>query len=233
MTLGSTPRQSPNLNSMIQGASSAMGNVLTGIGQYGSDVVIGGQGRPIPFPFNQGLIAKSAEAGKQPLGSPQQVSMYIDMAKMAGITSPTAKPSLIHPIDMTDVPNYNDPQVWKKLVNNTATSRPQSQILLEQASKAKDFKKVGEILDNIPSTDPYKGSMEGLFRGSVPVADDFDTAVDMWNGQAHGSLPDMIKAQDTILKEAKVQLTPQELEKYRGNIDTIINLVQSRLRRQE
>ncbi len=260
MNLGKTPGQTPNLNSMFQGASDVMGNVLTGIGQYGSDALIGGQGRPIPFPFNRGIIAKSGQIGKVPLGSPQSNSMLMDMGMMAGLSAPQelgsnmvsrlatqSEPSLIHPIDSSTNFDYNNPDIWKNFVNKAANSRPTTQIQLEQAAAGNDLNKVGQILDNIPSNDPYKQSMETLFRKYVPVnqnpvaiksdvsdmVGDFDHAVDLWKGQYHSSFPNMMKAQQTILQEAKSQLTPAEFEHSKGNIDGMINIMQSRVRRLE
>lgn len=54
---------------------------------------MGGQGRPIPFPFNQGLIAKTGEAAKLPQGSPerqraiQQAMMMPIMGMSMGVSS--------------------------------------------------------------------------------------------------------------------------------------------------
>lgn len=46
--------------------------------------------------------------------------------------------------------------------------RPAHQVALEQAVNSGDYVKVGQILDSIPPTDAYKGTMESLFRKYVP-----------------------------------------------------------------
>lgn len=224
-----------NVRKGLTSMNSGMGDILTGIGKWGSENYIYDPKTNTPFP--SGFIGKSIQARKQPMGSPEQINSYINMAQMAGLTSPTG--SFIHPID--------NPQSISNVVQN---SRPIHQVLLEKAANSGDMKGVGQILDSIPANDPYKQSMEGLFRSSVPkgnisspqqtfpstsvpMHDDFDTAVDIIKGKSHGTLPDMNQAFETVKQEAQLQLTPQELEKHKGNIDKIIDLIQTRIRRQE
>ena len=49
-----------------------------------------------------------------------------------------------------------------------ADVRPPHQAAIEQAMKAKDYTKVKQILDAIPAGDPYKASMESLFKSILP-----------------------------------------------------------------
>lgn len=224
-----------NVRNGLSSMNTGMGNILTGIGKWGSENYIYDPKTNTPFPA--GFIGKSIQASRQPMGSPEQINSYINMAQMAGLNSPTA--SLIHPIDT--------PQAISNVVQN---SRPIHQVLLEKAASTGDFKGVGQILDSIPPTDPYKQPMEHIFRSTVPqgninvgeqmfpsttvpMHDDFDTAVDLIRGNVRGSLPDMNQAFETVKQEAQLQLTPAELEKHKGNIDKIIDLIQTRIRRQE
>lgn len=49
-----------------------------------------------------------------------------------------------------------------------ADGRPAHQAMLEEAMQAKDFEKIGNILDSIPEGDQYKQTMESVFRQYVP-----------------------------------------------------------------
>lgn len=53
-------------------------------------------------------------------------------------------------------------------IASLAGGRPAHQAALEQAANSKNWVKVGQILDSIPLDDPYKQSMESLFRKFVP-----------------------------------------------------------------
>jgi len=61
---------------------------------------------------------------------------------------------------------------------------------------------------------------------------DWDTAVDIYK-QSQGSVRDIHKAIDTIVSEAKRQLNPSIFDKYRNNIDILINKTQKLIKKEE
>lgn len=78
---------------------------------------------------------------------------------------------------------------------------------------------------------PQPKAPEAAVRNVVNPLDDFDHSVDLYKTNK-GSLNDVMAAHDTIMKEAHDQLTPQELNQMKGNTDSIITLIQQRLKNQ-
>lgn len=88
----------------------------------------------------------------------------------------------------------------------------------------------GGMAGNINST-PLPGTMNPNYPNLHPF-EDLDTAIDIVKGKVRGSIDDIMAAHDTVMSEAKRQLTPDELGKSLS-INNIINKLQQRIKPEE
>lgn len=84
-------------------------------------------------------------------------------------------------------------------------SRPSTQVQLEQANNAGDFKKVGEILDSIPADDPFKQSMESIFRPKVEAMTQRPLLDQLVAAQQSGDMETVKRITDQIRTEGTQQ----------------------------
>lgn len=117
------------------------------VGKWGSENYIYDPKTKTPFPA--GLIGKSIQTDRLPKGSTERKQAMFDTAMMPVMG----------------------------LSGGVQSSRPIHQVLLEKAANSGDMKGVGQILDAIPATDPYKASMERLFRPHVPQVKGASTSI--------------------------------------------------------
>lgn len=94
------------------------------------------------------------------------------------------------------------------------------------------LKNVGQNAGKIDDLAREVVGVTGLVNKSVPLTDDFDTAVDIVRGvggKNRASLDDTMKAIDTIKAEMAQQMTPGELAKNKS-IEKAIDLIQPRIK---
>ena len=73
---------------------------------------------------------------------------------------------------------------------------------------------------------------QALAKLNTKTFEDFDHSVDLYK-KGTGSIGDLTTARKTIMDEAQRQILPQELSKLKGNIGSIINLIQKRIKPEE
>lgn len=75
------------------------------------------------------------------------------------------------PLDANGEPDPTNMSLeqWKTIAS-AAHGRPQTQVDLENAHNAGDYKKVAEILNAMPDSDPYKATMVGVFKDDLVQA---------------------------------------------------------------
>lgn len=160
------------------------------VGQYGSDALFGGPqgtGRPIPFPFDQGLIAKIGRTNSLPKGSPARRKAEEELmmgAVMALSTGPVAasktvtQPSLIHPIDKLPVQGSGE-----QILESGAGWKPGMKKDFDYALLNRDKNAVQKMISDVPkeyqkrfSTEIQSLLPEGQAPAGSPIApDDMDT----------------------------------------------------------
>lgn len=81
----------------------------------------------------------------------------------------------------------------------------------------------------IKMLNPVKKVLPVIKKALPAGVSDWDMAVDVYRG-AKGSMNDMAAARQTIMREAQRQLIPDEMMKYKGNMNKMIDLTQKRIR---
>jgi hypothetical protein len=95
-------------------------------------------------------------------------------------------------------------------------SRPAHQHLLEEAAKAGDQKKINAILDRIPKNDPYKTSMEHVFRSKSSSPSVQGTSVTFGRGVIRKEdVMGAEKAGKSISEFMKTKTVPSETNRAR------------------